>query len=88
MAKKKPKNHQKMAKNIIETLKICITRKPLLNNILRPFKNNLNHTKNGQNRQKVAKIHRKVQKIGKKRPKTTFKHLKYVPIGTPWLMLH
>ena len=77
-----------MAKNIIETLKICITRKPLLNNILSPFKNNLNHTKNGQKRQKVAKIHRKVQKIGKKRPKTTFKHLRYVPIGTPWSVLH
>ena len=84
---KKQKITKKWPKTSLKRL-ICITKNPPLNNILMPFKDNLNHTKNGQKRQKVAKIHRKVQKIGKKRPKTTFKHLSYVPIGTPWSMLH
>ena len=80
-----------MAKNIIETLKICITRKTLLNNILSPFKNNLNHTKNGQKRQKIAKIQGKLkknEKNGKKRTKTAFKHLGYAPIRTTWSIIH
>ena len=65
MAKKSKKNCQKMAKNIIETLKICITRNPLLNNILRPFKTKLNHTKNGQKRQKNRQNTPKFAKIEK-----------------------
>ena len=73
-----------MAKNIIETLKICITRNPLLNNILRPFKNKLNHTKNGQKRKKKKSQNTpKIAKIGIKRPKTAIKHLRYAPIVTP-----
>ena len=83
------KNHQKMAKNIFETLKICITRNPLFNNILKPFKYNLNHTKNGQKRKNIAKMHQKLQKkLAKPRPKTAFKHLRYAPIVTPWSKLH
>ena len=72
-----------MAKNIIETLKICLTRNPLLNNILRPFKNKLNHTQNGKKCQKNSQNTPKFAKIGKKRPKTAIKHLRYAPIVTP-----
>ena len=74
-----------MAKNIIETLKICITRNPLLNDILRPFKNQLNRTENGK---KKAKIQQNFANIGKKRPKTAIKYLRYEPIMTHWSMIH
>ena len=81
------KDGQKVAKTSFKHLKYAL----LLNNILRPFKNSPNHTKKGQKGQKISKIQQKLQineNNGKKRTKTAFKHLRYAPIRTTWLIIH